>query len=63
LAKDRGETLAQMSLAWVLRHPAVTSVLVGASKTEQILDDIKALNSAPFTEEELEKIDEIAIDK
>jgi L-glyceraldehyde 3-phosphate reductase len=47
----------------VLRHPAVTSVLVGASKTEQILDDIKALNSAPFTEEELEKIDEIAIDK
>lgn len=61
IAKERGESLAQMALAWVLRQKAVSSVLVGASKPEQILDNIKVTNSAPFSEEELKQIDEISI--
>ncbi|MGN1141601.1 MAG: L-glyceraldehyde 3-phosphate reductase [Oliverpabstia sp.] len=62
LAAERGESLAQMALKWVLKDQAVTSVLVGASKPEQILENLKVLDSAPFTEEELKKIDEISID-
>ena len=61
IAKDRGESLAQMSLAWVLRQKAVTSVLIGASNPQQILDNIGVLNSAPFTDEELKKIDDISL--
>ncbi len=61
IALERGETLAQMSLAWVLQTEGVTSVLVGASKPEQILDNINAVNSAPFTAEQLKKIDKIAL--
>lgn len=57
IARARGESLAQMSLKWVLKDEIVTSVLIGASKTEQILDNLKVLTSAPFTEEELKKID------
>lgn len=61
LANERGESLAQMALAWVLRREEVTSVLVGASKPSQILDNLRAMNSAPFTREELAAIDEIAL--
>ena len=61
LANERGESLAQMALAWVLRREEVTSVLVGASKPSQILDNLSAMNSAPFTREELAAIDEIAL--
>ena len=61
IARDRGESLAQMALAWVLRREEVTSVLVGASKPSQILDNLGSINSAPFTEEELRAIDEIAL--
>lgn len=61
IARDRGESLAQMALAWVLRREEVTSVLVGASKPSQILDNLGTINSAPFTEEELLAIDEIAL--
>jgi L-glyceraldehyde 3-phosphate reductase len=61
LANERGESLAQMSLAWVLRREEVTSVLVGVSKPSQILDNLRAMNSAPFTQEELAAIDEIAL--
>ena len=61
IAFERGETLAQMSLAWVLQTDGVTSVLVGASKPEQILDNIGALNSSPFTKEQLALIDKIAL--
>ena len=61
MAKARGETLAQMALAWVLRREEVTSVLVGASKPSQILDSLGAVGAAPFTEEELTAIDEIAL--
>ncbi len=57
LAAQRGEKLADMALAWLLQKKEVTSVLIGASKTQQILDNIKAIHSAPFTEEELQKID------
>ena len=61
IALQRGESLAQMALAWVLRRGEVTSVLVGASKPSQILDNLGAINSAPFSEEELTAIDRIAI--
>ena len=61
LAGERGESLAQMALAWVLRREEVTSVLVGASKPSQILDNLGAMNSAPFTQEELEAIDQIVL--
>lgn len=61
LAAQRGEMLADMALAWLLQKKEVTSVLIGASKTQQILDNIKAIHSAPFTEEELQKIDEYSL--
>ena len=61
LAAQRGEKLADMALAWLLQKKVVTSVLIGASKTQQILDNIKAIHSAPFTEEELQKIDEYSL--
>ena len=61
IAKERGESLAQMALNWVLKDGIVTSVLVGASKPEQILDNLKVLESAPFTDEELKKIDALSL--
>ena len=61
LAKQRGESLAQMALAWVLRREEVTSVLVGASKPSQILDNLGAMTSAPFSAEELSAIDSIVL--
>lgn len=60
IAGERGQTLAEMALAWVLKDDEVTSVLIGASKPEQILDNIKALENTSFTEEELKKIDELS---
>ena len=59
MAKARGESLAQMALAWVLRHKEVTSALIGASRVEQIDDAVKATKSAAFSSEELKKIDDI----
>ena len=59
LASKRGQTLAQMALAWVLRDGVVTGVLIGASKTSQILDNIGAAKNTSFTKEELKEIDEI----
>lgn len=61
LAAERGESLAQMALKWVLKDSDVTSVLIGASKPEQILENLKVMDAAPFTEEELKKIDEISL--
>ena len=61
IAEERGQTLAEMALSWVLKDGVVTSVLIGASKSEQILDNIKALENITFTEEELAKIDAIAL--
>ena len=62
LAAERGQTLAEMALAWILRDGVVTSVLIGASKPEQILDNIGAVRNTKFTEEELRLIDEIAME-
>ena len=59
LAAQRGQTLAEMALAWVLRDGVVTSVLIGASRPQQIVDNIKATENTHFTEEELQIIDEI----
>ncbi|HUF11455.1 MAG TPA: aldo/keto reductase [Rhodothermales bacterium] len=59
IAIARGQTLAQMALAWVLRLPVVTSAIVGVSRVEQLDDDIAALNAPPLTEEELHRIEEI----
>ena len=63
IARERGQTLAEMSLSWVLRDGAVASVLVGASKASQILDNIGALKNTTFTQEELERIDRISLGK
>lgn len=60
LAKNRGQTLAQMALSWVLRDGEVTSVLIGASKPEQILENLKIIGHTSFTEEELQAIDAIS---
>ena len=49
---------AQMALKWILRDGIVTSVLIGASRPQQILENLKVLDSASFSEEELKKIDE-----
>ena len=57
IAAARGQTLAEMALAWILKDGQVTSVLIGASRPEQILDNIKALDNTTFTAEELEAID------
>jgi len=59
IAKARGQTLAQMALAWVLRHPIMTSALVGASRVSQIEDNVGALNNLEFTNQELQTIDAI----
>lgn len=59
LAGERGQTLAEMALSWVLRDGIVSSVLIGASKPQQILDNIKIVGHTHFTDEELRKIDEI----
>jgi L-glyceraldehyde 3-phosphate reductase len=59
IAVRRGQDLAQLALSWVLRHDAVTSVLIGASKPEQVTDSLKCLQNLSFTKSELEEIDNI----
>ncbi len=59
LAHERGESLAQMALSWLLQKKEVTSVLIGASSKEQLLDNIGCLRSAPFTDEELSYINNV----
>jgi L-glyceraldehyde 3-phosphate reductase len=59
LAEQRGQTLAQMALAWLLKDARVTSVLIGASKPEQLADSLKALDNVNFSSEELECIEQI----
>ena len=61
IAKERGQSLAEMALAWVYAHKSITSVLIGASKPEQILENLRMTRNTHFTKEELEKIDEIAL--
>ena len=61
LAQQRGQSLAQMALAWVLRQPAVTTALIGASKPEQVADNVAVVKNLKFTAEELAQIDKILI--
>lgn len=58
IAKQRGQSLAQMALAWILKDNIVTSVLIGASKPEQILMNLEAMNNIAFSSEELKLIDD-----
>jgi L-glyceraldehyde 3-phosphate reductase len=62
IAKGRGQTLAQMALAWGLRDPRVTSVLVGASSVEQLDDSLAATKNLRFSAAELAAIDKHAVD-
>jgi L-glyceraldehyde 3-phosphate reductase len=57
VAERRGQTLAQMALAWVLRDPRMTSALIGASRPEQVQDAVGALANLAFTTEELAEIE------
>jgi L-glyceraldehyde 3-phosphate reductase len=59
LAQQRGQTMAQMALAWVLRHPEMTSVLIGASRVSQIDDAVGALKNSAFSAQEIKTIDSI----
>jgi L-glyceraldehyde 3-phosphate reductase len=59
MARARGQTLAQMAVAWVLRHPGMTSALVGASSVRQVEDNVAALNNLAFSAEELKAIEGI----
>ena len=57
IATQRGQSLAHMALAWILRHPAVTSALIGASSVKQLEENVRCLDNLDFTEEELSAID------
>ena len=59
IASQRGQTLAQMAIAWVLQNPSVTSALIGASRPSQIEENVKALSNLEFTQEELQLIDAV----
>ena len=61
LAKKRGQALAEMALSWILKDGDVTSVLIGASRPEQILDNIAIVGHTSFTQEELDAIDQITL--
>lgn len=63
LARERGQSLARMALAWVLSHPQITSVLVGASRSSQILDNLGCLEHPEFTPQEQARIEEILSEK
>jgi len=62
MAQDRGQTLAQMALAWVLRGGRITTALIGASKAQQVIDCAGAINNLDFTESELCEIDRLSGD-
>jgi L-glyceraldehyde 3-phosphate reductase len=60
VAKERGQTLAQLAIQWVLRDPVVASALIGASRTSQLDENIAALDGPAFTTEEIERIDALS---
>lgn len=60
IARQRGQTLAEMALAWLLRDKRVTSVIVGASSAAQIEDNLQALENASFSDDELARIDALS---
>ena len=59
IAAARGQKLSQMAIAWILHNPAITTVLIGASRPEQIEDNVKAVEKLEFTAAEIEKIEEV----
>ncbi|ACK41844.1 MULTISPECIES: aldo/keto reductase [Dictyoglomus] len=59
IAKERGQSVAQLAISWILRNNVVSSVIIGASKPEQIEENVKAISILKFSEEELKRIDEI----
>ena len=62
IARERGQSLAQLALAWALRDPRMTSLVIGASRVEQLHDNLTALNDLAFDEAELARIDEHAVE-
>ena len=62
MAQARGQTMAQMALSWLLKDTRVTSVLIGASRPEQLEENIQALENLRFTEDELKRIDQHVAD-
>ncbi|MEN0024946.1 MAG: aldo/keto reductase, partial [Microbacterium sp.] len=60
IARERGQSLAQLALQWTLRTPVVASALIGASRPEQLDENIAAVNGPAFTDEELSRIDELS---
>jgi L-glyceraldehyde 3-phosphate reductase len=62
IASDRGQSLAQMALAWALRDRRVTSLVIGASSVKQLEENVAALTNSEFTDEELSRIDDFAVD-
>ena len=60
MAGERGQSLAQMALSWILKDEDVTSVLIGASRPEQIIQNVEIVQNTKFTREELKKIDQIS---
>ena len=62
IAKRRGQTLAQMAYAWVLRDPRVTTTLMGASSPEQVRENVRALDNLAFSGDELAEIDRYAVE-
>ena len=62
IARGRGQSLAQLALAWTLRDPRVSSALIGASRPEQIIENVAALDHLTFTPEELAAIDRYAVE-
>jgi L-glyceraldehyde 3-phosphate reductase len=59
VAQARGQSLAQLAIAWVLRHPVMTSALIGASRVSQLEDNVAALDNLAFSDEELARIEAI----
>jgi L-glyceraldehyde 3-phosphate reductase len=59
IAQARGQSLAQMALAWIIKDPRITSVLIGVSKPLQVTDSLQCIHNYVFTEEELNRIDSI----
>ena len=59
IAQNRGQKLSQMAIAWILHNPAVTTVLVGASRPEQIADNVKAIENLYLTDDEIDEIERI----
>ena len=62
IARERGQTLAQLAIAWVLRDERITSALIGASRTSQLDDLVRCLDASPLTDAELAEIDTYAVD-